>query len=152
MGVDNFAVILLLKLQKTTRILDIPAMLTEWEDDILLDVAHLDISSRWVAPGPDEVCPAHFQCPFDGCEAAFSNASDCDRHVTVQKHPKKRQGDAKNWLCQGRHTRVLHKKKEMRWSFYWQWKWWYVTSHLLSNQSVTLGSWKFVAFMQLSED
>ena len=118
MGVDNFAVILLLKLQKTTRILDIPAMLTEWEDDILLDVPHLDISSRWVAPGPDEVCPAHFQCPFDGCEAAFSNASDCDRHVTLQKHPKKRQGDAKNWLCRGRHTRVLHKKKEMRWSFY----------------------------------
>ena len=49
--------------------------------------------------------------PFDGFEATFSNASDCDRHVTVQKHPKKRQGDAKNWLCRGRHTRVLYKKE-----------------------------------------
>ena len=38
--------VLTLKLQKTTRTLDIPAMLTEWEDEIPQDVAHLDIRSR----------------------------------------------------------------------------------------------------------
>ena len=86
-------------------------MLSEWADEIPLDVVHLDIRSRWVAPGPDGVYPVQFQCPFVGCEATFLNASDCDRHVTVQKHPKKRQGDAKNWLCRGRHTRVLYKKE-----------------------------------------
>ena len=86
-------------------------MLTECEDEISQDVAHLGIRSRLVAPGPDGVYPVQFQCLFDGCEATFSNASDCDRHVTVQKHPKKRQGDAKNWLCRGRHTRVLYKKE-----------------------------------------
>ena len=86
-------------------------MLTEWEDEIPQDVAHLNIRSRWVAPGPDRVNPLWSRCPFDGCEATFSNASDFDRHVTVQKHPKKKQGDAKNWLSRGRHTRVLYKKE-----------------------------------------
>ena len=91
--------------------LDILAMLSEWADEIPLDVVHLGIRSRWVAPGPHGVYSVQFQCPFVGCEATFLNASDCDRHVTVQKNPKKRQGDAKNWLCRGRHTRVLYKKE-----------------------------------------
>ena len=91
-------------------------MLTEWEDEIPQDVAHLDIRSRWVAPGPDGVYPIQFQCPFDGCEATFSNASDYDRHVTVQKHPKKRM--PRTGFAEVGILEYCTKKKEMRWSFY----------------------------------
>jgi len=89
-------------------------MLTEREDEIPQDVAPLDIRSRRVAPRPDGVYPVQFQCPFDGCEATFSNASDCDRHVTVQKHPKKRQGMPRTGFAKVGILEYCTKKKEMR--------------------------------------
>ena len=61
---------------------------------------HLDTRSRWIPPEGAQY-PKVFQCLFRGCEKDITSAELCTNHVKEVEHPKGRQGNDTNLLCQG---------------------------------------------------
>ena len=95
---------LFLCLQTTTRVLNVLAEVSSWNNLPNEDLVHLDCRSRWIPPDEEGVYPMRFQCPFRGCQETFSAAQECSTHVSAVKHPKTNQGEGKNWLCAGTFT------------------------------------------------